>query len=170
MVLHQNDIRHCRQNLLTFLETWHHENYGGQPDFQNIWLVGWDITARPVWKGSSPPLSRTTSPALTRMSTSVIKSVFESATSLLKILCKIFFFLSLRFLCFLRNSHFISNTPRIYLSVDSASVFLSAAPPDGRTVTTRWKCYGKNTVYNEHPLIIPSCFYEQIFIMSSKLL
>ena len=63
---------------LTFLETWHHENFGGQPDFQNIWLE----TARPGWIGLSPPWSRKTSPALTRMSS----SVFGSATSLLFLL------------------------------------------------------------------------------------
>ena len=58
------------------------EDSGSQSDFQNLWLEGWDITAKPGWTGSSPPLSRTTSPAQSRMSTSVIKSVFESATSL----------------------------------------------------------------------------------------
>ena len=98
---------------LTFLETWHHEDYGSQQYFQNtIWLEGWDITARPSWTGLSPPSSRTTSPALTRMSTSVIRSVFESATSSLKSLSKISFFYLCIFCVFLRNSHFISNTPR----------------------------------------------------------
>ena len=36
--------------VLTFLEIWHH---GGQPDFQNIWLEGWDKTARPGWMFST---------------------------------------------------------------------------------------------------------------------
>ena len=66
----------------TFMETWHHEDYGVKLDLQNIWLKGWDITARTGRTGSSPPSLRATSPALTIMSTSVIIRVGDILKSL----------------------------------------------------------------------------------------
>ena len=78
--------------VLTVLEIWHHEEFGNMRDLENIWLEGYDIKVRPGWRGSRPSVSRTTSPVLTKMSSSNTKSVFELATSLLKNGIKTIFF------------------------------------------------------------------------------
>ena len=92
---------------MTFLETWHHY-LGHPPDFKNIWLEG-----KSRLDGVALAIIKDDLPALTSMSSSKTKSVFESATSIFKDLRNIYFFLSVRFLCFLKNSHFILETPRI---------------------------------------------------------
>ena len=89
-----------------FSETWHHADYWGHPpEFKNIWLEG-----KSRLDGVALAIIKDDLPALT--SSSDTKSVFESATLIFKNLRDIIF-LSLRFLGFLKNSHFILETPRI---------------------------------------------------------